>query len=229
MRYDMHKVVIERARSGARESYRNIRSRTKSEDWPDKQGMRRPYADTKEFSDLLGPLKGFLISRVGRPWNGVYSEIRERISPRSTVQIHILGHIDHMVATRLIERDGKFIVQGPYWTHEMFPGDLYVNPRTGVLCRAPQRRRQKAAKPPIDIVVVAPERELHRIDGIWYWALFADVPAPSVDADGHMVASLAVDLISGKEISYPGRYRIGKRQANHADLKRHGLENRAVV
>jgi hypothetical protein len=227
MRYDMHEVVIERPRSGGVYRYRNIRSRTKSEEWPDKQGMSRPYPEHKEFSDLLGPLRRFLISRVGRLWNDVYSEIRQRISPRSTVQIHILGHLDGMVSTKLIERDGKLFVFGPYWVHEVFPGDLYVNPRTGILCRMPERRRYPRPTPPTDVVVLAPESELRAVNGIWYWAVFADVPTPSVDAQGRTIRSVAVDCFTGKEIPYPGRYRIGKRQANHADLKRHGLSNKA--
>jgi hypothetical protein len=235
MRYDMHEVVIERPRRGGFRTYHDHRPRIgkdpeQLENLPAKQGMFRPHiygGEHKEFSDLLGPLQRFLVRQVGRTWNDVYSEIRQRISPRSTVQIHILGHLDGMVSTKLIERDGKLFVFGPYWVHEVFPGDLYVNPRTGILCRMPERRRYPRPTPPTDVVVLAPESELRLVNGIWYWVVFADVPAPSVDAEGRTIRSIAVDCFTGKEIPYPGRYRIGKRQANHTDLKRHGLSNKA--
>jgi hypothetical protein len=65
---------------------------------------------TKSFTDLLGPLRRFLIGQVGRPWNKVYAELRERISPASTVQIHILGHVETMVARHVNRTFGRTLI-----------------------------------------------------------------------------------------------------------------------
>src|SRR5207244_12869366 len=74
MRPDMHKVVIERPRHGR--SWAESRPRPKppfDESRPFESIMAR-HTRRKWFSDLLGPLKRWLQSHIGRPWNGVYSE-----------------------------------------------------------------------------------------------------------------------------------------------------------
>jgi hypothetical protein len=117
MRYDMPKVVVERPRRGSRYRYHNKRPRgtiEQLEALPTKEGMRRPYGyDCKEFSDLLGPLRGFLFSRTGRKWDDVYSEIRQRLNPNSTVQIHILSHV-----FQFVERNAKLDEAGRYSGNE---------------------------------------------------------------------------------------------------------------
>jgi len=80
------------------------------------------------------------------------------------------------------------------------------------------------AKP--DDVVVVGDDELRRIDGVWYWILFADVHAPTI-VDAVVINQLDVDIFAGKEIGYPG-YRAGKRQVNKRDLRRYGLRNTAA-
>jgi len=48
---------------------------------------------TKEFSDLLGPLKRYLMRQVNRPWNKVWSEISANIKAANPAQRHVLGHV----------------------------------------------------------------------------------------------------------------------------------------
>ena len=69
--------------------------------------------------------------------------------------------------------------------------------------------------------------ELRRIDGVWYWILFAEVPAPT-RFDAVVINHLGVDIITGTEIAYPGRYRASKQQANWRDLRRYGVRNTAA-
>jgi len=61
------------------------------------------------------------------------------------------------------------------------PGELYVDPVTDILCRVPERRPawKRVRTEPDDIVVVGDD-ELRRIDGVWYWMLFAGVPPPTM-------------------------------------------------
>ena len=42
----------------------------------------------------MKPLERFLEKSVGRNWNKVYSEIRERIDPRRAIGLHVLQHLD---------------------------------------------------------------------------------------------------------------------------------------
>jgi hypothetical protein len=92
MRRDMSKVIVERARRGGRVGkgrYKNFNL----EDLPIKEGMRHPRKYGKELNENLAPLYRFVQSQVGRPWNKVYSEIREFINSNSTIQQHVLVHL----------------------------------------------------------------------------------------------------------------------------------------
>ena len=175
--------------------------------------MRRPYGyDCKEFSDLLGPLRQFLISRVGRKWDDVYSEIRERLNPNSTAQIHILSHVDDMVEPHVwIDESGQPHSKPHARWASLRGGEMYVHPLTGMLCRLPEgraawKRRKQADQ---DKKVIG-DKELRRIDGIWYW----------VAETSEMVL-----IHDGNTERYVVQNRLAKRQVNRRDLRRHGLSN----
>jgi hypothetical protein len=71
----MAKIIVERSRHGGdggksrpmKGWYKN----TPLEDRPTKEGMKRPYGWGKELNENLEPLKRYLRSQVGRPWNDV--------------------------------------------------------------------------------------------------------------------------------------------------------------
>jgi hypothetical protein len=52
---------------------------------------------SKSLTDKLNPLIRFLRSNVGRPWDKVYGEIRAHIGTNSTLDMHILEHLDWFV------------------------------------------------------------------------------------------------------------------------------------
>jgi hypothetical protein len=115
MREDMHKVVTERPRWNERAPHKDRRRRPRGLDVDQLETLPTQVAigypgRTKSFTDLLGPLRRFLIGQVGRPWNKVYAELRERISPASTVQIHILGHVETMVARHVNRTFGRTLI-----------------------------------------------------------------------------------------------------------------------
>ena len=285
MKAFFHKEVTERQRSGGRYNYHDVRVRHKGmdieklDDLPKNQGYRRPHMyDPKEFSDLLGPLEGFLRSRVGQKWDDVYSEIRERINPSSTVQIHIMGHVFQFIYEKTFLGDDGHIYAtkiSRFWGGTPFRvsyGDLYVHPISGLVCAMPDRKRyhdpayHKAVNRlrhifgndwhgvlggfgdrygnfrgnRLDIVDeskkhirIGFERELHQCGGIWYWAVFADVPPPFTqcwfDSVAHEMKSRTIAR-SGtdywtKKTCIEGRYRCDKRQANRRDLRRYGVCN----
>jgi hypothetical protein len=231
----MARVVIERPRYHSSGRYHEVRPRDVTRrdietlgDLPHCEGMRRPHVRRKSLSDLLGPLRKFLVRQVGRPWDNVYSEICERISPNSTVQLHILGHIEDLIEIKVIvDTEGRLRrPPGRRWRSSAYlddrPGLLYVDPRTGIIRRVPEarsplKRRAKTANP--EIKAVGPERELWRRGGIWYWAVFgtssgasSDVPQPA-------------DYFTEEPVKPGARYRVAPRQASSRDLRRLGLTN----
>jgi hypothetical protein len=244
VREDMAQVVIERPRYHSSGRYHDVRPRgvarldlDRLADLPRGEGMRRPHVDRKTLSDLLGPLRKFLVRQVGRPWNKVYSEICERISPNSTTQLHILGHLDDLIETKTrlaadgrVERCGARYRWRAAYVDEI-PGQLYVHPVSGLVrrtaeARVPWRYRPKPRGP--EVTVVGHERELWRRDGIWYWAVFAHAaPRLTLAADGKSWTYCPADCFTGHQVALGARYRAGKRQASRRDLRRYGLVNHA--
>lgn len=157
MRADMHKVIVEEPRGGRGRGGHNAtvrkdrcRRRMLDADALDALPQRGPIEPrdgaTRWFGEHLGPLRRFLMSRVGRPWDSVYSEIRQNLHATSTVHMHILQHLFQYVHMRVVvvgrevyDADPKYAWQGEpraLWdNHRTF----YVHPKTGELCR-PKRR-----------------------------------------------------------------------------------------
>lgn len=254
MRADMAKVIVERPRRGhATLHYRRPRGTVEQlEELPAVEGIRnrRRTRDWKEFSDVLGPLRNFVQSRVGRPWNKVYSEICERLKPTSTPQQHVLDHLKQMVETNTWRSaDGRVMCHQRYHGDQEVHDTCYVDPDTGILRQAKISRslrrqyREKEAAKPKEFIKVGDERELHKVEGVWYWAVFSDWPAPrfvydkieTIRGDGviHVVQvrrelksgpNDVIAVLPGPKI--PGeRYRSGKRQASGRDLREHGVQN----
>lgn len=147
MRADMKQVLIERPRSGMRLKHKRT-NKPRTTDWDGEDFTVERIAPrpprTKHFDDLLGPLRKFLRSQVGRPWDKVYSEICAGIDSRSVTGRHLLDHVDSEVATNCeLDAKGKpHYRPDHYWRDRELTG-LYVHPRTRLLCfRAPKSTRQ---------------------------------------------------------------------------------------
>lgn len=142
MRYDMAKVVTERPRRGhGNKSAKTGRRLCKDDYDADDHGSvrhpvsrRRQYGwEHKQFSDLIGPLKGYLRKQVGRRWDDVYSELSRHLDKRSTSGSHIWDHVFMEVERYVyLGRDGYWWVHGRYGTYYRVSG-LFVNPNTGRL------------------------------------------------------------------------------------------------
>ena len=103
MRDDMAKVVTERPRRGhGNASKKTTGPRIRAYD-PDRdydEPTRLPIArgrqygyDCKEFSDLLNPLKRYLRSCIGQPWNKIHSKLSRKLDRRSLSGSHIWDHV----------------------------------------------------------------------------------------------------------------------------------------
>jgi hypothetical protein len=147
----MARVLVERPRGGsglAGKGYRKEQGRTPPEEWRSREGIKHPWrASPKWFRDHLGPLRRFLISNVGRPWDAVYSEICEATRRGFPVREHFLSHVYQYVERSVTLLDGipchgSGSQHGtPLRNHAGYY--LYVCPKTGLLRRVPGRKDER--------------------------------------------------------------------------------------
>lgn len=164
MRADMGKVLVERPRVGRWRSdggpvkgYRKrVRKLTETGDGPPaREGIKVRSGGTKFFNEHLGPLRRFLNSNVGRPWDKVYSEICEFVDRGNVVQKHILTHLFDYVVTQTVLIDGEPCdARGGHrrYSHPLRTSDYrhqwYVCPKSGLLRRSQYVPRERKPKPP---------------------------------------------------------------------------------
>lgn len=245
MRKDMAKVIVERPRRGSVKRARKGRTRALQDEAGDELRARAPAKraeKTKSLNENLAPLRRFLESQVGRPWDKVYSEISEHLRPSNAVQQHVRDHIEDFVATKTRMKDGKVVV-----TNGRFPGrveplteswqKLYVHPRTGLLRKnehwrnwTTRQREQKArlaAEREARFRALDPRTQLHKLnDGAWYEVKLAKIERvdgrakPYADAvTAAKLSDLAPALLYEKDGVYAAR--IAK--LSKADMKGYGL------
>jgi hypothetical protein len=178
MRKDMLKLLSERPRSGSRMRGTKLGKRlppTADLD-PEDSGPERVSSSPqgpvygrgwgdKERNQRLKPLRRFLDSRVGRPWDEVYSEIRKSIHWRRAMGYRVLDRLDRLVATDCFLEDGRVVQPG--WLGSYPPRTFYAHPKTGLLCR-PAPLRYRRPQPEIARVVIDELHCFEKIDGIWY-------------------------------------------------------------
>lgn len=137
MRSDMRDVLITRARGGG--GWKKPGRKRPLEELPSFEPIDR--RGTKFFTDLLGPLKRFLASRVGRPWDEVFSELKAVLDARSLLQQHVFVHLEQMVHVRVVRVDGELLALGRYGPAPIRSGrrrsSFYVDPDSGRLQRSP--------------------------------------------------------------------------------------------
>lgn len=151
MRDDIDRLLVQRPRK-----YRGCRGRrapgypraslqSRARDLdalPSKEGMGAGYAE-RSFDEYFAPLVRFLRKSVGRPWSKVRGEIAAHVRPTSTVQRHVLQHLEDFVAEHAFVKGGVVWAQSRSGLRPLAPnrGDrrFYVCPRTGLLRRAPLR------------------------------------------------------------------------------------------
>lgn len=198
MRKDMGKCVLERPRRGSSARSYKVRHHGKivmTEDGPEYFGAMkikmhmgatpiRTWDDEKSFTDVIGPLRGYLRSSCGRPWNDVFSEISGVLGNAG----YALGHIitDHVdVATHTWrgesgkvwdDKDGTTCVSEGSWR----ASDFYVEPETGIL-RATKRTVREKKREPIT-ALSAGGQDYRLIDGIWYVCVATILPVDDIMA-----------------------------------------------
>ncbi len=235
----MHKVVVERRRWNPGPDKLMRRGMLPYELLPRYQGMRRAHARRKGFTDLLGPLRRWLQSNVGRPWNDVYSEACEVIKPDSAIRAHIKTHLLEFVERHTFMHEGRVCVITNHWyprgivpvtSWRFVRGKFYVHPETGMLhaikrtSRKEWRRAQyKTQADPFRWLTS--RGALKEFKGIWFYCIFeAAPPSGPFTVYDHINRK----VVGRGELVRKGSaylYCTGKRQLSKAELNRFGVKN----
>lgn len=198
MKSHFDKVLVERPRySGyaAKGYYKNA----SLEDLPTKEGMRKPHIyhhGGKELNENLAPLYRYLRSQVGRPWNKVYSDIRQMVGKNpNAVKGHILQHLYGFGGVHLYTRniDGKIVQTSAFrnnW-YELSNKDLYVDDY-GILREYKAKNSQrKSYKQLQEEAWMKTARHLpdgnqaHKINGVWFLVIFKNIEPHQVMTQTH--------------------------------------------
>jgi len=233
----MHKVVVERPRHGRSWATSKAPPKPPFESSPRHESMNVNHTRRKWFSDLLGPLRRWLQSQVGRSWNDVYSEACAVIKPDSVVRAHIKTHLLEFVERNTFMHEGKVCVLDtilaggpvPVLANCRYRSLFFVHPQTGILQRSPRlsKRAWRDLKPksPATIHWLKSDIALQKIRGFWFECHFEVVP---VDVRFKAYDHALERVVSRGELTrHDKRYFLCtlKRQLSKRELHRHGLRN----
>jgi len=235
----MHKVVIERPRWNPGPGKNGRRANLSDELLPKFEGIRRPHLQRKGLTDLLGPLKRWLQSQVGRPWNDVYSEACAVIKPDSIIRAHIKTHLLQFVERNTFMHHGKVCVLDSAYrgmgiipvTDQRYGWNLfYVHPESGLLCATPQKSRkalraERRTARANNFRWLDGHFALKQIDGIWFACQFRIVSLEGpFKAYDHAIGQ---HVGRGGLLRREGQYLhcISKRQLSRRELRRYELRN----
>ncbi len=213
MRSDMFKVIVERPRHGAGWARPG---RPVPFELAPRQEPIVPRKRSKGLNENLKPLERFLESCVGRPWDKVYSELSENLSVRNAVQQHVRDHLRGLVILKVEERDdGVLRGHGWHWPVTIMHGDLYVDPRTGLLRRCRERRVPREV-PARELIEIDPHTQWRLIDGHWFEIGFIPFPqrgeAYDVLARRMLKWDIAEHRIRGQRMLAQRKRQLGKRE-----------------
>jgi hypothetical protein len=191
MRSDMAKVIVERPRLAGHawnkpKGYRRRLRRLLDDGPPVREGIKVPWqGHTKELNEHLGPLRRFLDSQVGRPWDKVFAEICAHINRSSAVQDHVRDHVEDYVAVHVLLIDGVPCSGAGDWNygrplHQLLWKQWYVCPRTGLLRRnqAPRnlRRAEQRKESPPRFIPVSDTLQCRFLDNAWHLVTLKPLP-----------------------------------------------------
>lgn len=255
MRKDMSKVIVERPRTGRSAGKRPGRTNALIDDDGEPIRAVKPAREprgraqkTKSLNETLNPLKRYLASNVGRPWDKVYSEISEHLKPSSTVQQHVRDHLEDFVAIKTRMKAGV-VMMTPRFGGERPIADAYalyyVHPRTGILRHnenrtnwtAKFRKAKQAAEAALAerMRVIDAKTQAHEFKGDWWEVKLAKIKRHTRKAPNGLtfyVEEPYIDVVHTAKLSdLPGEilygrdgvYAADKRQLSKAEIKRLGL------
>lgn len=225
-------IVIERPRGGRRISITKITGYNKAlqkiTEEASEDGLLKPYLikpkqlvqKTKYFSDNLSPLRRWLRSKVGQPWNIVYSELCQRIETKTLCGQHLMFHLWGFVERNVEIIDGvpypkisPAYRQQPlaYWRDE-----FYVHPDTGILCFL-KKIPKELPKKRDDVVVIDSCHQYRKLNNLWYFITLQKIPLWEDVTDVVLKVTIKPSIAKseyGREV-----YAVSKRQCNKKEIK----------
>jgi hypothetical protein len=238
MREDMSKVVIERPRHGHWMPSAKTKLRIKQYD-PENEyddsprqvsaaKLKHTYGK-KYFSDLLGPLRRYLRSNVGRPWDKVYSEMKQHLDDRKTTGRHIFEHVEREVALECFEAEDRTVYERAAFRGTRPVSGLYVHPRTKLLCWKDPGKRVRYQPEPSALTHHSDGWYRVKLEGIWFIVQLEFMGEQKVAPDGKTWGN--AERVTKDSILRGTRlWRfINKRQCNRKELKAAGLANDAAA
>jgi len=182
----MHKVVIERPRGNPGRATNGRRANLPDELQPKFESMKRQHRARKWQTDLLGPLKRWLQSQVGRPWNDVYSEACAVIKPDSIIRAHVKTHLLEFVLRHTFMHKGEVSFLDlwggicPVLSEQSRWRLFYIHPETGILEAIPRKPRsywtEQEPQPPVTEQWINNRLARKQIRGLWFECHFEVVP-----------------------------------------------------
>ena len=133
----------------------------------------------KESHENRAPLKRFLQRRVGCHWDEVFSEISASASFDSVNGRKLFDGLTYDVDRNVRIVDGKLVGR---WGYELYSGELYVHPSTGIVmrCEKPRKRWRQHNHFPWQTIVVDDAHRYLKIDGLWYFITLSPIPGEEV-------------------------------------------------
>ena len=231
MREDMAKVIVERPRRGGGvrtpKGERRREQRSGLAQLRKHEGIKRRWCnDLKGLNENLAPLRRFLRSRCGKPWDKVYGETCERINRNSAVQLHIWQHLVQFVCTSAIVIDGNVCDS----RGNRLRGEFYVHPRTRLLCWNRHYRDRhwqnygdaKASAAPEGLILgwLDGKHVCRLIDGVWYAFEFRPLPESGPSVYDYSARELVKPRPAPPPWESPHIYVAAKRQLNTKEIRR---------
>ena len=266
MRKDMHKLLCERPRNGHKDRDRDreiparrysqrlelVRGEDEDGEYVEsnspssmKMGKGWTGGGTKELNENLNPLYRWLDKQVNRPWDKVYSELRQRIDVRSAVQLHIMEHLWDRVERDVEIVDGVACAKMESWEGRWRSGQLYVNPETGILCKAKVKSKSKGYKQDPRVIKVDDLTFLCQIKGIWYEVTYSHKPPKGPFINRVWCKNGGYKDTDEVVLKFEAQYRnlsdlekraykswwipFAKVQLSSKDLRKRGLQNQAAA
>ncbi|BAY27978.1 hypothetical protein NIES2100_78060 [Calothrix sp. NIES-2100] len=228
----LNEIVIERPRSGRRIPLKKQTGYKKQlykltqdaiQDGLFNHYLIKPRHKSKYLSDHLGPLRRLLRSKVGQPWNDVYSELCQRLDSNTMTGRHVIGHIWDYV-----ERYVEIIDGIPYGkSYRGYPIPLngtyrlcfYIHPETGILCgveKVPRKQQQRNQE--TDFIIIDDYHEYQKLNDIWYLITFGDFPQQSNHDTKDSLKGLTHILWHRYYCGIPS-YAVSKRQCSKKEIR----------
>jgi len=222
----LDEISIERPRYGWRISAKKLTGYRKNLDKITKEaseeGLLRPYLlktwkRTKDFNDHLGPLRRWLHSQVGQPWDRVYSEICDRLDTKTVTGQHVLFHLWDFVELHVVLIDGLPYQKNcqPFRSNFKF----FVHPDTGILCcfKDFRKKQKQLSQKDVDLLAIDDYHQYRKLDGLWFAIAFADLPPMEKRMDILLKAYL--DRLTARKEYGREVYAVSKQQCNKKEQK----------